>query len=94
MMGTKQVAALLGIRPNTFIRAIWEGRIPPPTKGLGGAYLWTRRDIEQASWVLRRRNADDVLSPKKVTDGHASDSLPLRGVCNQKGARVLPAEGE
>jgi len=61
MIGTKQAAAMLGVRPGTLTRAIWEGRIPPPTKGPGGAYVWSRLDIERASWVLRRRSADDVL---------------------------------
>ena len=61
MLGTKQVAALLGVRPNTISRAIWEERLAPPAKGPGGAYHWGRSDIERASWVLRHRSADDIL---------------------------------
>lgn len=62
MMGTKQVAEILGIKPGTLTRAIWEGRVSPPEKGPGGAYLWRRKDIEQASWVLLGRSLEDVVS--------------------------------
>ena len=61
MLGTKQVAALLGVRPNTISRAIWEERLAPPAKGPGGCFVWGRSDVERASWVLRHRSADDVL---------------------------------
>ena len=58
---TRQVAALLGLRVHTLSRAIYEGRVAEPTKGPGGSFLWTPEDIERASWVLRRKSADDVL---------------------------------
>jgi len=58
---TREVARLLGIGVSRLARAVWEGRVDPPVKGPGGAYLWTRRDVERASWVLRRRSAADVL---------------------------------
>lgn len=61
LRSTRDVARLLGIGVSRLARAVWEGRIDPPAKGPGGAYLWTRRDIERASWALRHRNADDVL---------------------------------
>ncbi len=65
MIGTKQAAAILGVRPGTLTRAIWEGRIPAPAKGPGGAYVWSRRDIERASWVLRHCSAANVLPEER-----------------------------
>jgi len=53
--GTREVAGLLGIKPDTLQKAIWQNRVDPPAKGPGGAYLWTFEDINRASWVLRRR---------------------------------------
>jgi DNA-binding transcriptional MerR regulator len=64
LRSTRDVARLLGIGVSRLARAVWEGRIDPPAKGPGGAYLWTRRDIERASWALRHRSADDVLPPE------------------------------
>jgi hypothetical protein len=61
LRSTRDVARLLRIGVSRLARAVWEGRIDPPAKGPGGAYLWTRRDIERASWALRHRSADDVL---------------------------------
>ena len=58
---TKEVARLLGVSISRLSRAVWEGRVDPPEKAPGGAYLWTQRDVEHASWVLRHRSAGDVL---------------------------------
>lgn len=52
---TPQVAALLGIKPDTLQKAIWQGRVKPPDKDPSGQYLWTLQDIERASWVLLHR---------------------------------------
>ena len=52
--GTRQVAQALGIRPSTLSRAIWDGKVTPPAKGPGGAYVWTVPDIEAAAWVMKR----------------------------------------
>ena len=52
---TPQVAGLLGIKPDTLQKAIWQGRVTQPMKGPSGHYLWTLRDIEHASWVLLHR---------------------------------------
>jgi hypothetical protein len=53
--GTKDVARTLGIRPDALTRAIWVGRLDPPTKSPSGSFLWTEQDIERASWVLLHR---------------------------------------
>ena len=58
---TRDVARLLGIGPSRLARAVWDGRIDPPTRAPGGAFLWTEDDIHRASWVLRARDASDVL---------------------------------
>ncbi len=58
---TRQVAMLLGLNPSRLARAIWDCRLTPPERGPGGVFLWTFRDIQRASWLLRGRDADDVL---------------------------------
>jgi hypothetical protein len=60
MIGTRQAAAILGVRPGTLTRAVWEGRLAPPVKGPGGAYVWTDADLRRAAWVLLRRDLDEV----------------------------------
>ena len=52
---TRDVAKILGIRPDNLSRIIWLGRLDPPTKSPSGDFLWTERDIERASWVLLHR---------------------------------------
>ncbi len=52
---TRQVAAMLGMRPDTLAKAIWQGRVTPPQKSPSGNFLWTDADINKASWVLCRR---------------------------------------
>ena len=59
---TREVAKLLGLNPSRLARAVWDGRLTPPAKAPGGAFLWTKEDIERASWLLRGRSADDVLT--------------------------------
>lgn len=59
---TKQVAKMLGISTSRLSRAVWDERVIAPPKGPGGVFLWEPGDIERASWVLRRRDASDVLS--------------------------------
>lgn len=63
---TKQAANLLQLRADTLSRAVWLGRIPAPTKGPGGAFLWTEVDIERAGWALLHRTV-------KVTGGASND---------------------
>ncbi len=62
---TKEVAKLLGINTSRLARAVWDDRFLPPQKGPGGNFLWTDADIERASWSLRKRGIDDVLSRRK-----------------------------
>ena len=65
---TPQVAQMLKISPGCLSRAVWDGRLESPEKGPGGAFLWAEEDIHRASWVLRRRSADDVLNKKGVKE--------------------------
>jgi len=62
IQSTLQVSRLLGVSVSCLGRSVWEGRIGPVPKGPGGAYCWGPKHIQQASWVLRGRNADDVLA--------------------------------
>jgi len=61
-LSTREAARLLQLNPSRLMRAIWDGRLDPPVKGPGGVFLWTDTDIERASWLLRRRSADDLLT--------------------------------
>ena len=64
---TREVAHLLGIPPGRLAKALWDGRVEAPAKGPGGAYLWTDRDIEHASWIIRHRDANDILPAQEVS---------------------------
>ena len=59
---TRDVARMLGVNPSRLARAVWDGRLDPPMKAPGGAFLWTSEDIERASWLLRHRDASDILA--------------------------------
>lgn len=59
---TREVAKLLGLNPSRLARAIWDGRLDPPVRAPGGGFLWTLDDIERASWLLRGRSFDGVLT--------------------------------
>jgi len=58
---TKEAAIMLGLRIAALNRSIYEDRLTPPEKNLSNSYRWTFQDIERASWVLRKKSADDVL---------------------------------
>ncbi len=60
--GTRQVARMLDVGLSRLARAVWDGRLDAPAKAPDGAFLWTTADIERASWLLRGRDAGDVLS--------------------------------
>jgi hypothetical protein len=62
---TREVAKLLGLNPSRLARALWDGRLTPPARAPAGGFLWTVDDVERASWLLRRRSADDVLDGKE-----------------------------
>ena len=64
--GTKQVAAMLKIRPQTITTAIWNNRIDPPQKSPSGQFLWTLHDVERASWALLHKAYQ--LKEKKTND--------------------------
>jgi len=51
---SREVARLLGVSTSLLTKATWGGRIDPPQKDPSGNFLWTRADIERASWVLKK----------------------------------------
>jgi hypothetical protein len=53
LLGTRQVAALLGVNPKLIQSAVWDGRIPQPERVPGGAYVWTPADIDRAARCFR-----------------------------------------
>lgn len=64
-LSTRAVAKLLGMSPAALTRSVWEGRVDAPQKGPGGAFYWTGADIEKASWVIRHKSADDILTDQR-----------------------------
>jgi len=65
VIGTKQVAKILGVSVTKLQRALWDERLDPPAKGPGGVFLWTVEDVNRASWVLLRRAFEP--SPELLT---------------------------
>lgn len=61
--GTKEVATMLGIRPQTISTAIWNNRIEPPQKSPSGQYLWTIDDIQRLSWALLHKGYTPKENP-------------------------------
>jgi len=51
---TRQVAGILGIKPDLLQKAIWTNRVIPPIKSPSGNYLWIIDNIESAAWALHR----------------------------------------
>lgn len=49
---TRQVAKILGIKPDILSKAIWQDKVSAPQKSPSGNFLWTTEDINRASWVL------------------------------------------
>ncbi|MCX5671418.1 MAG: hypothetical protein NTU94_08890 [Planctomycetota bacterium] len=49
---TREVARLLSIHPSTLSQALWDGRIPAPQKGPGGAFWWDETAIYRAAKVF------------------------------------------
>jgi hypothetical protein len=52
---TREVAQLLGVSVALLTKATWSGRVDAPQKSPSGNFLWTREDINKASWVLLHR---------------------------------------
>ena len=63
---TRQVALILGVKPASLAKAIWDGRLEPPDKGPSGNFLWQLGDIERASWVMRRRSFEGLTEGIEV----------------------------
>lgn len=61
---TRATAKLLAMHPSRLARAVWDGRVAPPSKSPSGAFLWTLEDVRRASWVMLHRDLDDVLAEK------------------------------
>ena len=61
---TRQAAKRLGISVSRLARAIWDERFQAPTKGPGGAFIWTDDDLRRASWALLGHDLDEVAAGK------------------------------
>jgi len=62
MIGTKEAARILGLKPGTLARAIWDERFQPPAKGPGGAFVWTEADLRRAAWTLLKRDLGERVA--------------------------------
>ena len=56
--GTRQVAELLGVKPGTLSRAVWDRRIPEPQRGPNNSLLWLAADIARARRVFGGRTGE------------------------------------
>ena len=68
MIGTKEAARILGLRPGTLLKAIWEGRLREPVRGPGKAFIWSDHDLRRAAWLLRHKDMDAVLAERRTTE--------------------------
>ena len=66
MTGTREAAAILGVRPGTLLRAIWEGRLDEPQRGPGKAFIWSDHDLQQAAWLLCHTDLDTVMAERRA----------------------------
>ena len=66
---TKQVAKVLGVKPDLLSKAIWLVRVKAPVKGPGGAYLWTGKDIESAAWALGKSEQIHIINLMEKLEG-------------------------
>lgn len=69
---TREVGAILGVRPNRISKAIWEGRLDPPLRGPSGAFLWKEADIRRSSWVLLGMDLDRAVGERKAFRGNSN----------------------
>ena len=65
MIGTKTAAEILGVRPGTLLRAVWENRLKEPARGLGRAFIWSDEELRRAAWLLRRQDLDTILAERR-----------------------------
>ena len=70
---TRDVARILEITPARLTKALWDRRVESPQKAPSGAFLWTARDIERASWALLHRSSGLV---EKSEPQHIRELLP------------------
>jgi hypothetical protein len=66
MIGTKAAAEILGVRPGTLLRAVWENRLKEPARGPGRAFIWSDDELRRAAWLLRHMDLDDVIAERRV----------------------------
>ncbi|MFC1633649.1 hypothetical protein ACFL5Z_02300 [Planctomycetota bacterium] len=83
--GTREVSALIKVKPGTIIRAIWDGRLHPPEKGPGSAFLWTEDDINRASKVLvgRPYKSENAIQCKEIGTNEESSDIALPGATKE-----------
>lgn len=60
LIGTREAAALLGVKPSRLSKAVWDNRLAEPARAPGGAFVWSEHDLRRAARALLGRNLDDV----------------------------------
>jgi hypothetical protein len=60
---TREVAELLGIRPDRLSHAVWDKRVPEPGRTPRGDFLWTEADINRASKALLGKPWSETKEP-------------------------------
>lgn len=61
-LSSRQAAHRLGVKVGTLARAVWDGRIPEPTRSPSGAFLWEEEDLRRAAWCLLHVNLEKALA--------------------------------
>lgn len=56
LIGTKEVAKAIGIKPSTLLQAVWNGRMTEPQK-LGRSFAWNEKNVQEAKELfIGRKN--------------------------------------
>jgi len=82
---TREVAQVLGLRPARLGQIIWDGRLPAPAKGPGGAFLWSPEDAERAAWAVCHTSWDALVERQLERDREHQAAAERRSTSAQDG---------
>ena len=59
LLGTREAAKRLNIRPSRLNYLVWDGRVPTPSK-IGGRFVWDEAAVREAARVLAGGGKDGI----------------------------------